>query len=121
VAGAFGGTEPAAPTSGAREPAAAFSAKIPFASASLRLPGPGAVGTIGPVRVTLPTGALYYGGLGALAITGALDPMVAVGAALAGVAFGRRLFGGPVPEVGPAGEQARSTPHATDNGAAPSS
>jgi hypothetical protein len=120
VAGVFGGTEPeAAP--GAREPAAAFSAKLPFASASLRLPGPGAVGTVGPVRVTLPTGALYYGGLGALVIAGALDPVVGVGAALAGVAFGRRLLRDPAPEVGPSGEPAPSTPRPKSNGAAPSS
>ncbi len=121
VAGVFGGTEPAQATTGAGEPAVAFSARIPFASASLRLPGPGAVGTLGPVRVTLPTRGLYYGGLGALAITGALDPMVAAGAALAGVAFGRRLLRGSIPEAGRSDEVAAPAPHATSNGAAPAS
>ncbi len=122
VAGLFGGPEPTEATPpGAAEPAIAFSAKIPFASASLRLPGPGAVGSLGPVRLTLPTGPLYYGGLGALAIAGALDPAIAAGAALAGVTFGRRLLRGPVPQVSRSDEQAAFAHHAKSNGAAPSS
>jgi hypothetical protein len=73
--------------------------RIPFASASMRVPGPGAVVSIGPVRVTLPTGALYYGGLAALAIGGPLEAPVAVGAALAGAVLGRRWLRGSIPRV----------------------
>jgi hypothetical protein len=46
---------------------------MPFISASLTLPHPGANIRVGPVNMTLPTGYLYYGGLGALAIAGTLE------------------------------------------------
>ncbi|MEU7764778.1 hypothetical protein AB0B25_06610 [Nocardia sp. NPDC049190] len=60
--------EPSTPTS---------SIKLPFASASLTVPGPGAVVEVGPVSVTLPTNYLYYTGLGALAIAGTIEWPVA--------------------------------------------
>ena len=88
-----------APVASDGEPVAGMTVKLPFVSGSLRLPGPGAVASVGPVRVTLPTGALYYGGLTALVIGGSLELPVAVGAALAGAVFGRRWLRGPVPEV----------------------
>lgn len=47
--------------------------ELPFFSASLTLPHPGANIRVGPVNMTLPTGYLYYGGLGALAIAGTLE------------------------------------------------
>jgi hypothetical protein len=73
--------------------------RIPFATASLRLPGPGAVVSVGPVRVTLPTGALYYGGLATLAIGGSIEAPAAVGAALAGAVLGRRWLRRPLPQL----------------------
>jgi hypothetical protein len=115
VAGVF--TGPATTTGAAtREPAVDFTARIPFASASLRLPGPGAVATLGPVRVTLPAGALYYGGLATLVVGGALDLPVAAGAALAGVLFGRRRFGRAVPVISVVGATPGPAPQATNNG-----
>jgi hypothetical protein len=75
------------------------SVRLPFAAASVAVPGPGAVATVGPVTVTLPTGALYYGGLAALVAGGALEAPVAAGAAVAGIVLGRRWFKHPVPTV----------------------
>ena len=49
--------------------------------------------------MTLPTGALYYGGLAALVVGGTLELPVAAGAALAGAVLGRRWLRGPVPKV----------------------
>ncbi len=51
----------------------AASIKIPLLSASISVPGPGAALKIGPAALTLPTGPLYYVGLGALAAVGALE------------------------------------------------
>ena len=98
VGGALHGPAPAA-DGGGREPLADMSVSVPFLSASLRLPGPGAVATIGPVRLTLPTGALYYGGLAALVVGGTLEFPVAAGAALAGAVLGRRWLRRPVPGI----------------------
>jgi len=52
--------------------AVAASIKIPLLSASISLPSPGAALKIGPAALTLPTGPLYYVGLGALAAVGVL-------------------------------------------------
>ena len=93
---AVGGSAPAAATA---EPVAGMTVKLPFLSGSLQLPGPGAVASVGPVRVTLPTGALYYGGLAALVVGGSLELPVAAGAALAGAVFARRWLRRPVPHV----------------------
>lgn len=98
VGGALHGPVPDADQR-AREPVAGLSISVPFVSASLRLPGPGAVATVGPVRLTLPTGALYYGGLAALVVGGTLELPVAAGAALAGAVLGRRWLRRPVPEI----------------------
>lgn len=98
VGGALHGPALDAPRGG-REPLADVSVSVPFVSASLRLPGPGAVATVGPVRLTLPTGALYYGGLVALVVGGTLEFPVAAGAALAGAVLGRRWLRRPVPGI----------------------
>lgn len=98
VGGALHGPVPDADRGG-REPLAGVSVTVPFVSASLRLPGPGAVATVGPVRLTLPTGALYYGGLAALVVGGTLELPVAAGAALAGAVLGRRWLRRPVPGI----------------------
>jgi hypothetical protein len=45
---------------------------------------------MGPVRVKLPTGALYYGGLVALAAGGAVELPLAAGLAVAGLVVRRR-------------------------------
>lgn len=78
---------------------AGFTVKLPFASATLRLPGPGAVATVGPVRVTLPPGALYYGGLTALVMGGTMELPLAAGAVVTGVVLGRRWLQCTVPEI----------------------
>lgn len=119
VAGrALGFGEPA-PEGAAGTPVAGLIVKIPFASASVRLPGPGAVATVGPVRVTLPTGALYYGGLAALAAGGALELPVAAGAALAGAVLGRRWLRGPTPEISVYDTEPGAGPHTSRPPAAP--
>jgi len=79
--------------------AAGMTMHVPFASATVRLPGPGAVARLGPVQVTLPTGALYYGGLAALVVGGTLELPVAAGAALAGAVLGRRWLRGAIPKI----------------------
>ncbi|PXX54861.1 hypothetical protein DFR70_1222 [Nocardia tenerifensis] len=63
--------------------------KNPFLSASLGLPGPGADVHVGPVNLTLPTGYLYYGGLGALAVAGTLEWPVAVALGAGGLLVDR--------------------------------
>jgi hypothetical protein len=73
--------------------------KVPLAAAVVNLPAPGAVAKVGPVRVTLPTGALYYGGLAALAVAGTLELPIAAGAALAGAVLGRRWLADPLPRI----------------------
>lgn len=78
---------------------AGLSLRLPLASASIRLPGPGAVAKLGPVQVTLPTGALYYGGLVALVVGGTLELPIAAGAAVAGAVLGRRWLGRTTPTV----------------------
>jgi hypothetical protein len=67
--------------------------RAPLISASLRLPGPGAVARIGPVRFSLPSGALYYAGVAALVVGGAVELPVAAGIALAGALLGRDRLG----------------------------
>lgn len=54
---------------------------------------------MGPVQVTVPTGALYYGGLAALVVAGGLELPFAVGAALAGAVLGRRWLRGGAPKI----------------------
>ncbi|MUL48696.1 hypothetical protein FZI85_19175 [Mycobacterium sp. CBMA293] len=67
------------------------SAGSPLLSASLGLPGPGAAIKVGPVGITLPSGYLYYGGLGVLAIAGAIEWPVAA-AVGAGTFVAARVF-----------------------------
>ncbi|HEX3828678.1 MAG TPA: hypothetical protein VHV82_15545 [Sporichthyaceae bacterium] len=68
--------------------------RAPLVSASIRLPGPGAVARVGPVRFTLPPGALYYAGVAALVAGGAVELPVAAGIALVGTLLGRGRLGG---------------------------
>ena len=97
---------------------AGLTVKIPFASASVRLPGPGAVASVGPVRVTLPTGALYYGGLVALVVGGTLELPVAAGAALAGAVLGRRWLRGTRPSISVFDSEPAATPGPLSDGPA---
>lgn len=62
---------------------------LPFVSASLTIPGPGAKASVGPVSVTLPTGVLYYGGVGALAVAGAIEWPIALGLGASGYLYRR--------------------------------
>jgi hypothetical protein len=96
-----------------KEPVVGFTATLPFMSASLRLPGPGAVAAVGPVRVTLPTGALYYGGLAMLVASGALEVPAAVGAAVSGAVVGRRWLGSRRPGISVFDSAPGGAPHAS--------
>lgn len=92
----------------------AMTLRIPLAAGVVQLPSPGAVATVGPVRVTLPTGALYYGGLVALAFAGALELPVAAGAAVAGALVGRRWLADPLPRISVCDSEAGSGPVARE-------
>ncbi|TSE01497.1 hypothetical protein FOS14_02825 [Skermania sp. ID1734] len=63
--------------------------QVPFVSASITVPGPGAAVKVGPVAMTLPTGYLYYGGLGALALAGTIEWPVAATLAAGGFVVDR--------------------------------
>jgi hypothetical protein len=95
-----------------KSPVVGFTAAVPFVSVSLRLPGPGAVAAVGPVRVTLPTGALYYGGLALLVAGGALEAPAAVGAVVGGAVVGRRWLGSRRPEISVFDSVPGGVPHA---------
>lgn len=66
-----------------RRPTAAL--ELPFVSASVTLPRPGAAVRVGPVSMTVPTGYLYYGGLGILTVAGAIEWPIAVTFAAGGL------------------------------------
>jgi hypothetical protein len=78
---------------------AATASKLPLIAASLRLPAPGASINVGPVRATLPSGALYYGGLAAMLIAGTVELPVAAGAMVVGALWGRRWLVGLRPQL----------------------
>ncbi len=100
-------TEPSAAAAAPLHPgrsAVAASVKIPLLSASVSLPGPGAALKVGPAAVTLPTGPLYFVGLGALAAAGVLE-LPAFVALAAGGALLRRV-GRRSPSTAPSAEPA---------------
>ena len=89
---------------------AGVSVRIPFVSASVRLPAPGATAAVGPVTVTLPTGGMYYGGLAVLVVAGAVELPFALAAGAAGALLGRRWLRGLVPSVRIVDTRAGSSP-----------
>ncbi|WP_067679526.1 hypothetical protein [Nocardia miyunensis] len=54
-------------------PAPAATLNLPYLSAEVAIPGPGIKVKAGPVNLAIPTRYLYYGGLGALTVAGAVD------------------------------------------------
>jgi hypothetical protein len=92
--------------------------KSPVISAMIRLPGPGATVKLDPLRASLPTGTLYYGGLTLLAVAGAVELPLAVAAALAGALLGRRRLRGPRPQFSLFDASPGSTPGPTAREAA---
>lgn len=68
-------------------PAAGIS--LPHLSAELAIPGRGLEVKAGPVELSLPTRYLYYGGLGALAVAGAVELPLAGALAAAGLIVDR--------------------------------
>jgi hypothetical protein len=77
------------PTDPAEPSTSTASIKAPFVSASLTVPGPGAAVKVGPVSMTLPTGYLYYTGLGALAVAGTIEWPVAAALGAGGFLVGQ--------------------------------
>ncbi|MDG3010400.1 hypothetical protein G4X40_09590 [Rhodococcus sp. D2-41] len=63
--------------------------ELPFLSASVTLPKPGANVRVGPVSMTLPTGYLYYGGLATLAVVGTLEWPIAIALGTGGLVVER--------------------------------
>ncbi|MBU3062329.1 hypothetical protein KO481_12430 [Nocardia sp. NEAU-G5] len=61
------------PASADRPAAPAATINLPYLSAEVAIPGPGIRVKAGPVNLAIPTRYLYYGGLGALTIAGAVD------------------------------------------------
>ncbi len=55
----------------AESPAASI--KMPYLSAEMAIPSPGLRLKAGPVNLAIPTRYLYYGGLGALTVAGAVE------------------------------------------------
>lgn len=105
-------TGPASAPDAAAGGLAGVSIRVPFVSASVRLPAPGATAGVGPVTLTLPTGALYYGGLAVLAVAGAVELPVAVAAGVAGAVLGRRWLRGVVPTLSVVDAHTGSSPAA---------
>lgn len=79
--------KPAGPP--AIEPAPAATLALPFLTAEVAIPGQGIKMKAGPVELSLPTRYLYYGGLGALAVAGAVEWPIAGALAATGLIVGR--------------------------------
>ncbi|MGA6207508.1 hypothetical protein ACPESR_22440 [Nocardia testacea] len=62
---------------------------LPHLSAQVAIPGPGIDVKAGPVELSLPTRYLYYGGLGALTVAGAVELPLAGALAAAGLIVDR--------------------------------
>ncbi|MGW6331738.1 hypothetical protein [Nocardia rhamnosiphila] len=62
---------------------------LPHLSAEVAIPGRGIDVKAGPVELSLPTRYIYYGGLGALALAGALELPLAAALAAAGLIVDR--------------------------------
>lgn len=84
---------PAAPAKTADRPSAraapAASLTLPHLSAEVAIPGRGIDVKAGPVELSLPTRYIYYGGLGALAVAGAVELPLAGALAAAGLIVDR--------------------------------
>ncbi|MGW5385386.1 hypothetical protein [Nocardia sp. NPDC003963] len=74
------------PTTGTA-PAATLA--LPFLDARIAVPGEGIMMKAGPVELSLPARYLYYGGIGALAVVGAVEWPVAGALAATGLIIGR--------------------------------
>ncbi|WP_063034883.1 hypothetical protein [Nocardia grenadensis] len=62
---------------------------LPFLDAKIAIPGQGIKMKAGPVELSLPTRYLYYGGLGALTVAGAVEWPIAGALAATGLIVGR--------------------------------
>ncbi|WP_063058534.1 hypothetical protein [Nocardia sienata] len=71
------------------EAAPAATLALPFFDAKVAIPGQGIKMKAGPVELSLPTRYLYYGGLGALTIAGAVEWPIAGALAATGFIVGR--------------------------------
>lgn len=80
-------TAPGSPATTESPPAATLN--LPFLSARVAIPGQGIDMKAGPVRLSLPTRYLYYGGLGALTVAGAIEWPIAGALAVTGLIVDR--------------------------------
>ncbi|MFI9531862.1 hypothetical protein ACIG56_01345 [Nocardia fusca] len=71
------------------ETALAATLTLPFFDAEVAIPGQGIKMKAGPVELSLPTRYLYYGGLGALTVAGAVEWPIAGALAATGLIVGR--------------------------------
>ncbi|MGW6333096.1 hypothetical protein [Nocardia rhamnosiphila] len=71
------------------EAAPAATLALPFFDAKVAIPGQGIKLKAGPVELSLPTRYLYYGGLGALTVAGAVEWPIAGALAATGLIVGR--------------------------------
>lgn len=71
------------------EAAPAATLALPFLDAKIAIPGQGIKVKAGPVELSLPTRYLYYGGLGALTVAGAVEWPIAGALAATGLIVGR--------------------------------
>ncbi|WP_157172082.1 hypothetical protein [Nocardia higoensis] len=62
---------------------------LPFFRAEVAIPGPGVKVKAGPINLSLPTRYLYYGGLGALTVAGAVEWPIAGALAATGLVVDR--------------------------------
>jgi len=81
--------EPATTEAAAADTAPAATLNLPFLSAQVAIPGSGVSVKAGPVNVSLPTRYLYYGGLGALTVVGAVEWPIAGALAATGLVIDR--------------------------------
>lgn len=73
----------------AAEPPPGATLSLPFLSAEVAIPGPGVSVKAGPINLSLPTRYLYYGGVGALAVAGAVEWPIAGALAATGLVVNR--------------------------------
>lgn len=73
----------------ATEVAPAATLALPFFDARIAIPGEGVRMKAGPVEMSLPPRYLYYGGIGALAVAGAVEWPIAGALAATGLIVGR--------------------------------
>ncbi|NKY33065.1 hypothetical protein HGA13_08275 [Nocardia speluncae] len=83
----------------ATETAPAATLTLPFLDARVAIPEKGIMMKAGPVELSLPTRYLYYGGIGALAVVGAVEWPIAGALAATGLIIGRLRKSAPEPET----------------------